>query len=82
MARRKSILGVAKQGDRLETLRMLRDRLATDIESCDSSRDLPSLVSRMQSVLAEIDELEPSVGEVDAVDEIAKRRSLRRSGPA
>ena len=70
----------APTGDRLKTLHDLRDLLARNIEACESMRDLAALSGRLQAVLAEIDELSPNEQEVDAVDEIAKRRDARRSG--
>lgn len=70
----------AQTGDRLKTLHDLRDLLARNIEACESMRDLAALSGRLQAVLAEIDELSPAEQEVDAVDEIAKRRSARRAG--
>lgn len=72
----------APTGDRLKTLHDLRDLLARNIESCESLRDLSPLTGRLQSVLAEIDELTPKEAAGDGIDEIAKRRSARRSGTA
>jgi len=72
----------AESGDRLATLRDLRDLLAKQIQGCDSLRDLASLSGRLQSVLDQIAELEPQKSEGDGVDEIAARRSARRSVPA
>lgn len=72
----------AESGDRLATLRALRDLLARQIEVCDSLRDLAALSGRLQSVLAEIAELEPKKAEGDGIDEIAKRRAARRTGSA
>jgi len=68
----------AASGDRLSTLRDLRDLLARQIESCESMRDLAALSARLQSVLEEIAELEPKKAEGDGIDEIAKRRAARR----
>lgn len=68
-------------GNRLEVLRALRTRLAAEIDSCDSSKDLPALVLRLTDVLAQLDAA-PSDEEVSAADEIAKRRAARRSGGA
>jgi hypothetical protein len=45
-------------------------------------RDLASLSARFQSVLEEIAELEPKKAEGDGIDEIARRRAARKSGPA
>ena len=77
-----TLLESAESGNRLDTLRDLRDVLARNIQSCDSLRDLSSLTGRMQSVLAEIDELTPKDPVGDGIDEIAARRSARRAGPA
>lgn len=72
----------AASGSRLQALRDLRDLLARSIDECESMRDLAALTNRFQSVLAEIDELSPAEEKGDIVDEIAKRRSARRSGAA
>lgn len=72
----------ASSGDRLQTLRDLRDLLAYQIEACESLRDLAALSGRLQSVLDEIARLEPKKAEGDGIDEIAKRRASRRSGSA
>lgn len=72
----------AASGDRLETLRDLRDLLARQISACESMRDLAALSGRLQSVLEEIAHLEPKKAEGDGIDEIAQRRSARRSKPA
>lgn len=70
---------VAATGDRVLTLKALRDVLASEIDDCESGRDLAALSRQMTLVLAEIAELAPT-DEVDAVDEIAARRNARRSG--
>lgn len=72
----------AESGDRLQTLKDLRDLLAVNIQECDSMRDLASLSGRLQAVLEEIARLEPKKAEGDGIDEIAKRRAARRSGTA
>ena len=72
----------AESGDRLQTLRDLRDLLASQVQACDSLRDLAALSGRLQAVLAEIAALEPKKAEGDGVDEIAARRAARRAGPA
>ena len=69
----------AASGSRLRALHDLRDLLARNIESCDSLRDLAALSGRFQAVLSEIDELTPKEAVGDGIDEIAKRRSARRS---
>lgn len=72
----------ASTGDRLRTLQDLRDILARQIEACESMRDLAALSGRLQAVLAEIAALEPKKAEGDGIDEIAKRRTARRSSAA
>lgn len=67
---------------RLATLIAVRDALAASIDACDSHRDLPALTRQLAAVLVQIEALAPPAGEVDAVDEIAKRRSARRAGAA
>jgi hypothetical protein len=69
----------AESGDRLATLRDLRDLLAIQIEACDSLRDLASLSGRLQAVMDQIAELEPQKVEGDGVDEITARRAARRA---
>lgn len=69
----------AESGDRLMTLRALRDHLAASIDACESMRDLAALSGRLQSVLEEIAQLAPPEQKGDAVDEIAQRRNARRS---
>jgi len=56
--------------------------LARSIEQCESLRDLAALSGRLQSVLAEIDELSSKEAAGDGIDEIAKRRAARRSSAA
>lgn len=77
-----SLVESAQTGDRLRTLRDLRDHLAAAVEDCESLRDLASLSGRLQSVLGEIDELSSGEGGGDVVDEIARRRAARRSSSA
>lgn len=72
----------AASGDRLATLRDLRDLLAAQVTACESMRDLAALSGRLQSVLEQIAELEPAKAEGDGIDEIAKRRAARRARPA
>lgn len=76
------LLESAESGNRLDTLRDLRDLLARQIQGCDSLRDLAALSGRFQAVLAEIAELEPKKAEGDGVDEIAARRAARRASTA
>lgn len=74
-----SLSEAASTGDRVVTLRELRDVLASQIEVTDSGRDVAALSRQLTDVLAQIDVLAPSKAEVDVVDEIATRRHVRRS---
>lgn len=69
----------AAAAGRRATLVALRDRLADEVDRCDSARDLPALARQLAAVLEQIDSL-PSGVEVSAADEIAQRRAARRSG--
>lgn len=75
-----SLAEYAESGDRLGALRALRDLLAREIQTCESSRDLASLSGRFQAVMDQIAELEPKKAEGDGIDEIAHRRAARRTG--
>lgn len=65
---------VAVAGDRVQTLRVLRDRIAASIDACESDRDLAALSRQLTDVLAQIAELAPEVKEVSPLDELASRR--------
>lgn len=68
--------------DRLERLAAARDRLSTAIDTCESMRDLPSLIREYRAVLEEIHTLSPTAKAGDPVDEVAKRRADRGAGAA
>lgn len=63
-------------GDRKASLVALRDRLAADLDECQSARDVSSLSQRLMDVLAQIELLEKAapVAEGTALDELANRR--------
>jgi hypothetical protein len=80
MARPRKLSTVAAEGDRLDTLCTLRDRLARDIDATDSARDSAALGRLFADVLAQIDALAHAgavTSEDNTFDEIAKRRSAR-----
>lgn len=72
-----SLSEIAKTGDRAETLRALRDRLAEEIEQTNSGRDLAALSRQLTEVLSQIADL-PNGTVLSAADEIAARREQRR----
>lgn len=76
-----SLPKVAAKGDRLATLKALRDVLASSIVEADPDKRA-SLAARLESVLEQIDRLTPQAKAGDPVDEIAKRRAARGAGTA
>lgn len=64
---------------RLQGLVALRDRLAQEIDGCESSRDVAALSNRFQDVLREIDELSAPLLEKPKtpLDELNARRQVR-----
>jgi hypothetical protein len=76
-----ALANIARESGRLAALEALRDRLAREIDECDSPRDLPALALRFTDVLAQIDDM-PQSREVSRADEIAARRTARRDSGA
>lgn len=72
-------LSEAVTGTRIDALRALRNRLASEIDNCESSRDVAALSNRFQDVLREIDELAPQKIEKPetSLDEVRLRRESR-----
>lgn len=60
---------IADIGDNLETLKALRQKLATAIDRSESGRDISSLARQLQIVLIRIEELEEAK-RLDADDPI------------
>lgn len=75
------LVEIANTGNRLATLRELRDRIALQIDSTDSARDVAALAQRLMDVLEQIEQLDPAE-RGDTVDEITARRRARRGGSA
>lgn len=73
-----SLAVVVAAGDRVKSLRALRDRLAADIDDCGSLRDLASLSQRLMDVLAQIEACETARPEAEgtALDELSSRRRV------
>ena len=76
------LLAVAQTGDRLATLAELRDRLAADLDDCNSARDVSSLSQRLMDVLGQIDAASRAAADKKGtpVDELLKRRAERLTG--
>lgn len=77
-------LSDAAPNGRLAGLVALRERLANEIDQCDSSRDVAALSIRFMDVLAQIDELNGpaavSGAPVSPLDELRRKRAERKSG--
>lgn len=65
MTARRDLAQVAATGDRLATLRAMRDRLAAQIDETNSGRDVASLTKQLQEVIDRIAALEPPKGVKD-----------------
>ena len=71
-----TITETAEKGDRLETLKALRRKLAETLDETHSGRDIASLTLQMQKVLQQIDDIEDATSG-DEIDEIIKADGLR-----
>lgn len=71
-----SLHATVAKGDRLKSLCALRDRLAADLDVCESMRDVAALSQRLMDVLAQIAAVEAAKPETQgtALDELAARR--------
>jgi hypothetical protein len=80
------LAATASAGDRVATLRALRDRLSEEIDTCDSKRDVAALSQRLMDVLEQIDAAEKAAPESKGtpLDELARRRGrpARATGSA
>ena len=66
-------------GDRLESLKALRDVLARAMDACDSGRDIAALANRLTDVLLQIETAEKASVPVKGtpLDELRAKRSRR-----
>lgn len=74
-----SLSEAASEG-RLAGLMALRDRLASEIDGCESARDVAALSIRFMDVLAQIDELDGSAAASapsSPLDELRRKRAER-----
>lgn len=65
--------------DYLTALEATRDAIVADLDECESMRDRAALYNRLESVLGSIKDARPKEAAGDAIDEIARRRSARRT---
>ena len=75
-------LSAVSSGNYIAALEATRDAIVADLQASESMRDKAALYNRLESTLKLIKDASPTEQEVDAVDEIAKRRDARRSGAA
>ncbi|MEV0227990.1 hypothetical protein [Nonomuraea sp. NPDC050786] len=73
------LLQAVMSGDRRAALEAIRDRLAAELDSAEK-RDAAVVAKELRQVLAELEAL-PG-GEVDTLDDLAARRTKRRSKAA
>ncbi|HTX96497.1 MAG TPA: hypothetical protein VME67_17505 [Mycobacterium sp.] len=79
--RRQLLADVARTGDRLATLQVLRDRLAADLDATHDPREVAALALRLSETLKDLDQI-PSPQQVSTADEISQRRARRRTRAA
>ncbi|HCG61407.1 MAG TPA: hypothetical protein DEV22_03195 [Collinsella sp.] len=60
-----NIVTAAAKGDRLETLKAMRELIARQLDSCESGRDMASLSKRLIEVMDEIDAIEADANPTD-----------------
>ena len=76
-----SDLSAVTSGDYLAGLEATRDAIVADLGACESMRDKAALYNRLESTMKLIKEATPVKAKGDVVDEIAQRRTARRSVP-
>lgn len=54
-----TLASAARSGDKLSTLKQLRDQIAKSIQDSDSGRDIAALSKRLMEVMDEIERLQP-----------------------
>lgn len=75
------IAAIAAEGDRLATMRALRDRLAADLDDCASARDVAALSRQLSQSLEIIQALEQGRNVARSpLDDLASRRAARDTG--
>lgn len=72
----KSLAAVTAMGDREDSLKALRDRLAREIDAADHPRDVAALSSRLTDVLSQLAAIENP--KASKRDELAKKRTERQ----
>lgn len=65
MSRAKKLKTVVKKGSRLDSLIALRDRIADDLDNCESKRDTVSLTKQLREIMKEIEDIEGKTEKAD-----------------
>ena len=75
-----SLASIADQGDNLELLKALRQKLATAIDESKSGRDIAALSRQLQIVAAQIESIEEAHKDKasSVLDEIVQRHKDQR----
>jgi hypothetical protein len=71
---------VIKNGDRRESLKAIRDRVALELQEA-SGRDVAALAKQLTDVIRELDSL-PNSERKSAVDDLSSARAARRKKAA
>lgn len=58
MKNKKNFISIADSGDRLETLKELRHKVADALERTESARDIPPLSKQLREIMDEIESIE------------------------
>jgi hypothetical protein len=77
-----SLSAAVASGDRVASLRALRDVLASNIEAAEAPRDVAPLARQLTLVLAELDALAPPERKGTHLDQLADRRRARGAATA
>lgn len=72
-----SLADAVASGDRVASLRALRDVLASNIGAAESPRDVAPLSRQLSLVMAELDALAPQERKGTHLDQLADRRRAR-----
>ncbi|MGN0079790.1 MAG: hypothetical protein ACI36T_04525 [Eggerthellaceae bacterium] len=63
-----TLASAARSGDKLSTLKQLRDQIAKSIQDSDSGRDIAALSKRLMEVMDEIERLQPPPKKMSPLD--------------
>ena len=83
MGTRKTIVATADTGDRLETLKALRHKIARAIQNSSSGRDIAALSRQLREVMDEIESAQPAAPAEEAenvtVLELVRKKHVKEA---